>query len=89
MPFPADKSTDEVLRRLKAALPIRPLVIECVDDDMAALLRTKTSAERTQIAYHLWRFARDTIYHQVASQHPDWSPEEVQRETGRRLLHET
>lgn len=65
----------------------RPPCIEVIDDDMAAVLRAKTPAERLTIAWNIWRFARDTIRRNVAAQHPDWSADEVQRETARRLLH--
>lgn len=61
--------------------------IEVVDDDMAAILREKTSAERLEIAFGMWRFARDTLRRVVAVEHPEWSADQLQREVARRLLH--
>lgn len=62
--------------------------IEVLDQDMAAILRQKSSAERLEIAFGMWRFARDTIRRVVAIQHPEWTPEQISQETARRLLHD-
>jgi hypothetical protein len=65
----------------------RQPVVERIDPQVAAILRHKTPAEKLEMAFGMWRFARDTIRRVVAMQHPDWTPEEVQRETARRLSH--
>lgn len=62
---------------------------DAVDDTMAMILRSKTPAERLEIAFGMWRYARDTILRIVQAEHPEWAPVEVQRETARRLLQET
>lgn len=62
---------------------------DAVDDTMAMILRSKTPAERLEIAFGMWRYARNTILRIVQAEHPEWSPDEVQRETARRLLHGT
>jgi hypothetical protein len=67
-------------------MPQRPPCIEIVDEKMAQVLRAKSPAERLEIAFSLWRFARDTIRRNVAREHPDWPDDRVQRETARRLL---
>lgn len=58
-----------------------------MNDAMAAILRQKTEAERLAIAFGMWRFARDMIQANVAAEHPDWTPEQVQRVVARRLSH--
>ncbi len=62
---------------------------EELDDTMAEILRNKSPADRLAIAYGMWRYARDTIRRVVRADHPEWSAEQVQRETARRLLHGT
>lgn len=61
------------------------VTIEIVDDQMADVLRGKTEAERLAIAWDMWRSARDMIRRLLRDQHPDWTEEEVQAETARRL----
>lgn len=58
---------------------------EIVDNQMAAILRQKTPAQRLQIAFGMWEFARNMIRANLRREHPEWSDEEVQRETARRL----
>lgn len=64
-------------------------VIEAVDPIMADVLRKKTEAERLQIAWGMWRSARDMLRTLLRAQHPEWSQVEVERETARRLSHGT
>jgi hypothetical protein len=63
------------------------LRIEVVDDDMASILRLKTGAERLAIASSLFASARRMIANHLAAEHPDWTDEQVQRETSRRISH--
>ena len=60
---------------------------ECVDDEMASLLRSKTPAERLQIAAGMWRFARNMIVSILGREHPEWSQERIRDEAARRLSH--
>lgn len=72
------------------AFPMRkldPRNIEILDDDMAAVLRAKTGAERLQIADRLFDFARDFVAARIRQEHPDWSVEQQRREVARRLSH--
>jgi hypothetical protein len=61
--------------------------LEWVDDDMAAIFRAKTPAERLEVAFSIWRSARDMLASILRSQHPDWSREQIEAETARRLSH--
>lgn len=63
------------------------LRIEVVDDEMARVLRTKTGAERLKIASDMFASARRMIASHLAAEHPDWTEEQIQRETSRRISH--
>jgi hypothetical protein len=65
-------------------MPKRPH-IEVVDHDMAAILRTKTGAERLKIANDMFVSARKMIASHLAAEHPDWDEERIQRETSSRI----
>ena len=59
---------------------------EVVDEQLAAILRTKTAAERIAMAAD----ANDTVRLMTAAGirycHPDWSEAQVQQEVARRML---
>ncbi|MFG0330135.1 MAG: hypothetical protein ACF8PN_09585 [Phycisphaerales bacterium] len=59
--------------------------IEMVDDAVIEVLRGKSPAERLAIVDNLWRFAQRLIRSSVKRDHPDWSDEQVARETARRI----
>jgi hypothetical protein len=70
--------------------PVRhraPLHIEVMDDDMAAVLRAKTGAERLAIASGMYASARRMLLSHLRAEHPDWDEQQIQRETARRLSH--
>ncbi len=56
-----------------------------ISDEMVEILRRKTGAERMQIAFDMWTYARDTIRRTLQQEHPDWTEEEVNRKTAERL----
>jgi len=66
---------------------IDPRQVEVVDDDMARILRAKTGAERLRIAFSMFTSARRMLTSHLTAEHPDWSQEDVRRETARRLSH--
>lgn len=61
--------------------------IEVVDEAMAEVLRRKSPAERLAIGFGLWRSARKMLRGQLASLHPEWPAERIEREVARRLSH--
>ena len=63
-----------------------PKRYEIVDDTMAEILRRKTPAQRLEMAHSMWRLARDLIRANVAQNHPEWTAQQVQTETARRML---
>jgi hypothetical protein len=64
-----------------------PRNIEVMDDQMAAVLRAKTGAQRLQIADRMFRMASELITGRVREEHPDWPEPQVRREVARRLSH--
>ncbi len=61
--------------------------IEVMDEAMAEVLRRKTPAERLAIGFGLWRSARKLLRGQLASLHPEWDAQRLEREVARRLSH--
>ncbi len=54
---------------------------------MARVLRAKTGAERLAIAAAMFASARRMLISHLVDQHPDWSEDDILRETARRLSH--
>ena len=61
---------------------------EMVDDAMVPILRRKTPAERLAIVDGLWTMARRLVRAQLKMDHPDWTDEQIARETARRMSHD-
>ncbi len=61
--------------------------VELPDPHLVAALRAMTCEERLAIAARMWRGTRDAIRCILAQEHPDWTPEQIQAETARRMLH--
>lgn len=66
-------------------MEVRIRNIEIVDDRMAALLRSRSEAERFAMIDKFWRFARQLIRSTVEQEHPDWPEPRVRREVARRM----
>ncbi len=64
-----------------------PGQIEVVDDEMAAILRHKTGAERLAIASGMFASARRMLLSHLRATHPEWSQQQILREAARRLSH--
>ncbi len=80
-------NTQEAATTTEHAVP-SGFYMEVVDDDMAAVLRQKTSLERLQIADRMWIGARSVIRASILSQYPTWTADEVNRAIVRRFLGE-
>jgi hypothetical protein len=63
--------------------------VETLDEVTAQVLATKTGAERLAIAAGMFRSARRILSSHLRSEHPDWTPERLQKEVVRRLSHGT
>ncbi len=59
--------------------------IEIVDREMATILAQKTEAERLQIAWGMWRSARNMLTRLVQAENNELSADEVQAAVSRRL----
>lgn len=64
-----------------------PRNIEVMDDQMAAVLRAKTGAQRLRIADQMFAFAREHLTSRLRQEHPDWPEPQLRREVARRLSH--
>lgn len=62
----------------------REIRFEMIDDEMAAVLRQKTGAEKMKIADAMFRSAQILIAVSVRMKNPNWSDERVQSEVSRR-----
>ncbi len=65
----------------------QPPHIESLDEQMVAILREKTPAERLRIAHDMWSHARQLMLSVIKAENADWTTEQVQREAARRLFH--
>ena len=63
----------------------RRMVIEMVDDDMAAVLRRKSGAERLRIVDSLHGAAWQLIEYNILSRHPDSSTQQVRNAVAKRI----
>jgi len=61
--------------------------IEAVDDAVAKVLRTKTTAERILMMGEAWRSAMAWMVGVIGSMHPGWDSEKIMSEVLRRLGH--
>jgi hypothetical protein len=66
-------------------LRVSPSRIEVIDEELAAVLRQKTPAERVEMIGAANRTARVLAAAGVRYQHPDWDDEQVQAEVIRRV----
>ena len=64
-----------------------PKRYEMMDDAMVEVLRNKSVDEKLAMLDGLWRMARDLIQSKLWLDHPDWSGDQIARETARRLAH--
>jgi hypothetical protein len=59
--------------------------IEVISEEMAAIIRHKTGAERLEIASRMFGSARRMLINHLRFSHPDWNDGQVEREAARRL----
>ena len=60
--------------------------IDALDPLVARALRRMSGMERLRLGHETWELTRDRLAVYLAYRHPEWSPEEVQRQVARRLL---
>jgi len=64
-----------------------PSRIEVLSDEMTAVLRRKTGAERLEIASRMFVSAREMLVNHLRAAHPDWDEHRIEREAAQRLSH--
>ena len=60
--------------------------IELLDEQMVAMLRKKTPAEKIHMASELHQVAREILAAEIKQQHSKWSETRVQKQVAWRLL---
>lgn len=65
----------------------RAPVVEMIDPIVVECLKRMTPQERLLQAFRLWETGRVMVRGSVRQEFPEWSEEEVERETARRLSH--
>lgn len=65
---------------------LSPADFDAPDEMQMEIYRNMTESQRLLVACDLWKSAREMMVGFVRSDHPDWSEEEIQMETGRRML---
>lgn len=60
---------------------------EVISDEMVAVLRQKTGAERLAIASDLFSSARRMLMNHLRATHPEWDEHQIELEAARRLSH--
>jgi len=64
-----------------------PVAIEVLSEEMAAVLREKSGAERLEMASRMFTSARRMLLNYLRAVHPDWDEQRLHREAARRLSH--
>jgi hypothetical protein len=64
-----------------------PVPLDAIDDVMAAVIRSKTGADRLRIASGMYASARRMILSHLRTQHSDWDEQRIVDEVARRLSH--
>jgi len=63
----------------------REPVIEVIDDDIAAVLRKMTGAQKLRTLDAMFQSAAEMIESSVRETHPNWPQERVRREVAKRI----
>jgi hypothetical protein len=58
---------------------------EIIDDQMAAILRRKTDAQRLRSVDAFWKSARAIIKAAICTEHPEWDSQTINHEIARRI----
>ncbi|HXU91283.1 MAG TPA: hypothetical protein VFQ62_20735 [Methylomirabilota bacterium] len=53
--------------------------------EVVKVLRAKSGMERLRLAHEAWELARDRLTAFLRARHPDWTPDQIQREVASRL----
>jgi hypothetical protein len=67
----------------------RKPVIEVIEDDLADVLRRMSGAQKLRCLDSMFRSIAGMIRCSIREAHPDWSPEQVSRETSKRIARDS
>ena len=68
---------------------VDPRNIELCDDATVAMYRAMTGPQKLRILDGMYRSAVKFVRGGVMAEHPDWGPEQIERETMLRIARET
>jgi hypothetical protein len=60
--------------------------VEAVHPEVARALRAMSGMERLRLAHETWELTRRRLAAYLASRHPSWCEDEIDREIARRFL---
>ncbi len=63
--------------------------IEIIDAVMVDIFKQKSYLERLKIAFAFWSSARNQLFYNLRSLHPDWNEEKIASEVASRISHGT
>jgi len=70
-------------------MTIDPRRIEVMDEQTAAIMRSKTPAEKIAMASDMWQSAWEMLYFSLREKHSEWDEQTLRREVARRMSRES
>ena len=64
-----------------------PRNVEIVDTAVARILRSKSGAERLEMAFEMYESVWDMLSNKLSTDHPEWTEDDVRAEVVKRLSH--
>ena len=83
----SEPNTFDLFNSNGVKMTARTPVVEILDPVVVEILRSKTPAERLAQAFRMWETARLMTRSSVRQQYPNWSDEQVLKESAKRLSH--
>lgn len=67
----------------------RPIKLEPFDERQVEIYRGMTGAQRLEVSWQMWDWARQLVRTRLASQHPDWDDARLEQAASKELLDAT
>jgi hypothetical protein len=64
----------------------RPFHFEAMDEPQARFIRRLSGAQRLEISWQMWDWARELVQARVREVHPEWSQTRLDYEVAKRML---
>jgi hypothetical protein len=66
--------------------PLDPRRIELLDPEVVAMLKAKLPVEKLGMAFEIQKLARRVLFSRIRSQHPEWTPSEIDKAVAQRMI---